>query len=225
VSSVLELRHIQCLVAQPSGPPLTVLNDVSLRIERGEQIAIVGPSGSGKSSLLAVAGLLDVPAKGDVLVDGAVVSHLSDFRRSALRAERFGFIFQNFSLNRHLTSRDNVALPLVYRGVSGRDRRRESEALLRRMGLSHKMMEHPRLLSGGEQQRVAIARALVGRPDIIFADEPTSALDTSTGNDVFEILRQESADRGCALVIVTHDSSLASRVARVVTLCGGEIVS
>lgn len=223
--SVLELRDIQCVVTQPSGPPLTVLNNVSLKVERGEQIAIVGPSGSGKSSLLAVAGLLEAPTKGGVFIDGVAVSHLSDSRRSVLRAEKFGFIFQNFSLNRHLTSRDNVALPLVYRDVSGRDRRRESEALLRRMGLDHKIMEHPRLLSGGEQQRVAIARALVGRPDIIFADEPTSALDTATGNDVFDMLRQESSERGCALVIVTHDASLASRVERVVTLRGGEIVT
>lgn len=225
MSSVLELVDIQCVVAQPSDPPLTILNNVSLQVKRGEQIAIVGPSGSGKSSLLAVAGLLEAPTKGDVLVDGLSVSDLSDFHRSVLRAEKFGFIFQNYSLNRHLASRDNVALPLVYRGVAGRERRHESDALLRRMGLGHKVMEYPRLLSGGEQQRVAIARALVGRPDIIFADEPTSALDTTTGNDVFDILRQESFERGCALVIVTHDERLASRVERVVALHGGEIVT
>jgi putative ABC transport system ATP-binding protein len=207
----------------PDDSVAQILRRVDLTVSSGECVAIMGPSGSGKSSLLAIAGLLQSPTSGNVTLDNVEVTALSDTRRTEIRNGRFGFVFQNFALQPHINARRNVELPLVYRGVAGRKRAELAEALLDRVGLGDRFSAMPRHLSGGEQQRVAIARALVGSPQFIFADEPTAALDISTGRAVVGMLREQVQTLGCALVLVTHDPAVAALMDRTVEIVDGEI--
>ncbi|WXH14599.1 ABC transporter ATP-binding protein [Microbacterium sp. LBN7] len=208
----------------PGSPPLRVLHGMSLAIERGELVAVVGASGSGKSTMLSIMGTLDDPTSGTVLIDGTDAAALAERDRAVLRARRIGFVFQQFFLLPALSAIDNVALGLLYSGVPVAERAVRAAAALERVGLGARMTHRPGQLSGGEQQRVAIARAIVGEPSVLFADEPTGALDSTTGERILELLTS-IAGSGTAVVIITHDAHIAERTERQVSIHDGRIVS
>jgi putative ABC transport system ATP-binding protein len=220
VAPVIELSA--ATRTHPGPPSVTALHPLSMRIDPGENLAIVGPSGSGKTTLLHVLGTLDRPTNGTVRIDGQDTTGLSDAEISVLRAEHIGFVFQNASLIETLSAVENVATALLYRGVGRHEREQRAREALARVGLAHRVGHHPRELSGGEQQRVAIARATVGEPSIVLADEPTGNLDSRAGELVYEQL-VELHTRGAALVIVTHDHALADRAPRRVEVRDGRI--
>ncbi len=205
------------------GTEVQALRGVSLRVEAGEYASIVGPSGSGKSTLMHLLGLLDRPSSGVITVGGRDATSLSDSELAVLRNETIGFVFQSFQLLSRTTAIDNVALPLLYRGVSKRERRERAAAALDAVGLGGRKGHKATELSGGEQQRVAIARALVGEPQLLLADEPTGNLDTRTGGEVMETLERLNADRGVAVVLVTHDRDIADRTGRQIYVRDGLI--
>jgi putative ABC transport system ATP-binding protein len=204
------------------GVSVPALRGVSLTVEAGDYLAIVGASGSGKSTLMHLMGALDRPTSGRLLIGGRDVATLSPAEMAHLRNTTIGFVFQSFHLLPRTTARDNVALPLVYRGVGRRERRARATAMLSRVGLGHRLDHRPNQMSGGEQQRVAIARALVTGPSVLLADEPTGNLDSATGESVLTLL--ESLD-GVAVVLVTHDRDVAARARRQITMRDGLIVS
>ena len=212
-------------VSKSYPPPTSVdaLVDVSLRIETGETVAITGPSGSGKSTMLNILGTLEVPTSGSVTIDGIDASTLGDDALSALRANRIGFVFQQFNLLRHLSVVDNVATGLLYRGVATKERRSAAREALERVGLGDRGAHRPAQLSGGEQQRAAIARAIVGNPAIVLADEPTGNLDSASGESIIELLRG-LAGPDTTVVVITHDARVASSMHRRVVLRDGRIV-
>jgi putative ABC transport system ATP-binding protein len=201
---------------------LTALRGVSMRVERGEYVAVVGASGSGKSTLMHVAGCLDRPSSGRCWLDGASVEALSDEALSALRNEKIGFVFQSFHLIPQLDVLENVELPLLYAGTPAGERADRAQAVLAAVGLEDRLLHRPNELSGGECQRVAIARALVTEPDLVLADEPTGNLDRRTGNEIQELLEGLHA-RGMTLVTVTHDLEKAARARRVLWMEDGRI--
>ena len=207
-------------VVLPSGP-LTILDGVDFSIATGEAFAIVGASGSGKSTLLSLLAGLDLPSGGRVLLDGVDLGRLDEDGRAALRAEKVGFVFQNFQLLPALTALENVMLPLELRGDA--DAEGPARQVLEQVGLGARLGHYPRQLSGGEQQRVAIARAFVTRPRLLFADEPTGNLDTVTGQQVVELLFRLNAEAGTTLVLVTHDERLAARCTRQLRLAAGRV--
>ncbi len=209
---------------QLDGVSVDALRGVSMRIEPGDYVAVVGPSGSGKSTLMHLLGGLDRPTSGVLRVDGRDVSKLTDEALAGLRNAAIGFVFQSFQLLARTTAVDNVALPLVYRGVGRVERRRRAAAALESVGLGHRLGHRPNQLSGGEQQRVAIARALVGEPRVLLADEPTGNLDTASGIEVLAILERLNSDRGTAVVLVTHDREIAARARRRVYVRDGRLV-
>jgi len=198
---------------------LTILQGVSLEINRGESVAIVGRSGSGKTTLLGLLAGLDTPTEGTVELDGAVISQLSEDERAELRARRVGFVFQSFQLLPALTALENVMLPLELAGI--KDPQSRARELLERVGLGQRLNHSPRQLSGGEQQRVAIARAFASDPVILFADEPTGNLDSRTGAAISDLLMSLNREQGTTLVLVTHDEQLASRCSRQFHIEGG----
>lgn len=198
------------------------LRNFSLHVKEGEFIAVTGPSGSGKTTFLTIAGLLEEFTHGDYRLDGTSVRGMSDSRRARLRNEKIGFIFQAFNLISELKVRDNIAVPLNYRGIGGRERRRLIDEVLERVGLSARAAHYPSELSGGQQQRVAIARALVGRPRLLLADEPTGNLDSEMARGVLELLEELHRD-GATIVMVTHDQELAARAQRNVHIVDGMI--
>lgn len=205
--------------------PVQALRGVSLRVDPGEFAAIVGPSGSGKSTLMHLLGLLDRPSSGVITVGGRDATGLSDAELSELRNATIGFVFQSFQLLSRTTAMDNVALPLLYRGIRKAERRELAAEALDAVGLSSRLRHRPSQLSGGEQQRVAIARALVGSPQLLLADEPTGNLDSRTGRDVMDILELLNVDRGVAVLLVTHDLDIASRARRQVHMRDGVVES
>ncbi|WP_116023499.1 ABC transporter ATP-binding protein [Thermomonospora umbrina] len=205
------------------GVAVSALRGVDLRIEEGEFASIVGPSGSGKSTLMHLLGCLDRPTGGVLRVAGRNVSELSESELAELRNRRVGFVFQSFQLLARTSARDNVALPLVYRGVARGERRRRATEALTRVGLRHRLDHRPSQLSGGEQQRVAIARALVGDPRVVLADEPTGNLDTTTGHEVMDLLAHLNAEQGVAIVLVTHEPDIAARTRRQIHIRDGLI--
>ena len=188
--------------------PVPVLHDVSMTVEQGEYIAIMGPSGSGKTTLMNLLGCLDVPTSGKYYLEGQDIGALSDDALADIRNNSIGFVFQNFHLLPKMTALDNVALPLLYRGIPLKDRRARAGAALKLMGLGDRMDFYPNQLSGGQQQRVAIARAIVGNPRLLLADEPTGALDTASGNQIMDIFRRLS-QRGITIIMITHEHSIA----------------
>ncbi|MBS0394934.1 MAG: ABC transporter ATP-binding protein [Proteobacteria bacterium] len=218
---VLESRHVTKEVSSPDGT-LTIVDDVSLGVERGASVAIVGPSGSGKSTLLAILAGLETPTRGQVFLNGAELTALDEDGRARARARHVGFVFQSFHLVPSLTALENVRLPLELAGRG--DAAAEARAALESVGLGARLGHYPRQLSGGEQQRVALARAFVGRPDLLFADEPTGNLDTATGARVAELLFGLNRAAGTTLVLVTHERALAARCDRVLELDAGRLV-
>jgi putative ABC transport system ATP-binding protein len=207
------------------GNEVEALRGVSLTIEEGEYLAIVGPSGSGKSTLMHLLGCLDRPTSGTLRIGGQDVARLSQTELARVRNAQIGFVFQAFQLLPRTTALDNVALPLVYRGIGARARRAQAAEALRAVGLGHRLRHRPNELSGGEQQRVAIARALIGDPRILLADEPTGNLDTRTGAEVMTVLEGLNADRGVAVVLVTHDLEVAGHARRQVRIRDGLVES
>ncbi|UQU68213.1 ABC transporter ATP-binding protein [Couchioplanes caeruleus] len=206
------------------GVSVPALRGVSLTIDQGDYVAIVGTSGSGKSTLMHLLGGLDRPTAGTLVIGGRDVATLSPPEMAKLRNEVIGFVFQSFHLLARTTARDNVALPLVYRGVGRRERRARAAELLERVGLGHRIDHRPNQMSGGEQQRVAIARALVTGPSVLLADEPTGNLDSVTGQSVLDLLESLNAE-GVAVVLVTHDAEVADRARRRIVMRDGLIVS
>ncbi|WP_067050371.1 ABC transporter ATP-binding protein [Moritella sp. JT01] len=203
---------------------IRALDRVSLSINKGEFLSILGPSGSGKSTLMNMLGCLDKPTLGEYYLNSQDVSALSGNQLAKIRNLNIGFVFQSFNLLEYASALENVALPLVYRGVKAAERRKKAAALLERVGLGDRMHHKPNQLSGGQKQRVAIARALVNDPQIILADEPTGALDSKSGAEI-EALFNELHREGRTLIIVTHDNALAQRTKRIINIKDGQIVS
>ncbi len=201
------------------------LKGIDLTIQRREFVAIMGASGSGKSTLMNVLGCLDTPTAGTYRYEGIAVQDLSTDERSLLRRYALGFVFQGFNLLPRTTSLDNVELPLLYRGVSRKERREKAVAALTSVGLPTKMDSTPAELSGGQQQRVAIARAIVTEPSTLFADEPTGNLDSVTTGDVMELLKRLNEERGITVLVVTHDDHVATYARRIVVIKDGLIES
>ena len=219
---MIELRNIGKTYQRPDGPVVHALEDVSLRVDRGEFVAIVGSSGSGKSTLLNVLGLLDAPDEGRYLLDGEDVARLPEDRRARLRSERIGFVFQSSRLLPRASALENVELPLLYA-----DRERPAgaaRAALESVGLADRIHHRPSELSGGQQQRVAIARALVNDPGLLLADEPTGNLDPRAAEEVMGIFR-DLHSAGRTILLVTHDQALAAQCGRIARIEGGRIVS
>jgi putative ABC transport system ATP-binding protein len=205
--------------------PLTVLRDVSFEVPAGAFVSIVGPSGSGKTTLLGLLAGLDTPTRGRVVLDGVDLGALDEDRRAALRGEKVGFVFQSFQLIPTLTALENVQVPLDLAGqVPPREAASRARDLLQRVGLGDRTHHFPQQLSGGEQQRVALARAFVNTPKILFADEPTGNLDGATGARIVELLESLNRERGCTIVLVTHDTALAARTQRTIRLRDGAVV-
>jgi putative ABC transport system ATP-binding protein len=202
---------------------LAVLRDVSFIIPQGAFVAIVGPSGSGKTTLLGLLAGLDTPSRGQVLIDAADLTGMSEDARARLRGQKVGFVFQSFQLLGTLTALENVQVPLELRGERGA--RERATELLVRVGLADRLHHFPTQLSGGEQQRVALARAFANAPRILFADEPTGNLDSETGARIVHLLETLNRESGATVILVTHDPALAARAERVITLSDGRVVS
>lgn len=200
------------------------LDGVSLKIAKGELVAIMGPSGSGKSTLMAILGCLDIPTSGSYRLDGANVERLSDNDLAEIRNRKIGFVFQQFMLLARTTALDNVMLPLTYGGMSGKARRERAQEALRLVGLGDRMDHRPNELSGGQQQRVAIARGLVNSPAILLADEPTGALDSKTGAEIIGLFQKLHRDLGQTVIFVSHDPFIARHTNRVIRISDGKIV-
>lgn len=198
-------------------------NDVNIHIDKGEFVAIVGQSGSGKSTIMNIIGCLDVPTKGKYLLNGVDVSTMDDDELAEIRNKMLGFIFQQYNLIPKLTVVENVELPLLYAGLDKSERREAAMHSLERVGLAAKAKNYPSQLSGGQQQRVSIARALAGNPSVILADEPTGALDSRTGREVLEFLQKLNAE-GNTIVLITHDNGIAKSAKRIIRLHDGQIV-
>ncbi len=200
------------------------LSGVTLSVRSGEFVSIMGPSGSGKSTLLNIIGCLDRPTSGSFYIQGKPVESLTDSQLADLRNRWLGFVFQGFHLLPRLTARQNVEMPLVYRGVPFRERRERAEKVLAAVGLANEADRFPSELSGGQQQRVALARALAGEPLVILADEPTGNLDSGTGKEIMTLLRNLNRDRGITIVQVTHDQTMALYGRRIIRLRDGRVV-
>ena len=204
---IVQLENV-CKDYYQGKEPVHVLHDISMSVEQGEYIAIMGPSGSGKTTLMNVLGCLDVPTSGTYMLEGQDIGSMSDDALADVRNQSIGFVFQNFHLLPKMTALDNVALPLLYRGIPLKDRRLRAEAALKLMGLGDRLDFYPNQLSGGQQQRVAIARAIVGGPKLLLADEPTGALDTASGTQIMDIFRRLS-QRGITIIMITHEQGIA----------------
>jgi putative ABC transport system ATP-binding protein len=219
--AAIEVRNLSKRVADASGE-LTILHSVDFTVQPAETLAIVGASGSGKSTLLGLLAGLDSPSTGTVILDGVDIFALDEDGRARLRMAKLGFVFQSFQLLAHLTALENVMLPLELRGDA--DARGRATVMLGRVGLSSRLKHYPKFMSGGEQQRVALARAFVTEPPLLFADEPTGSLDAATGEAVIQLMFELNRERGSTLVLVTHDTSIAARCGRTITIVAGRLV-
>lgn len=220
--ALLELSELTRHVPLPDGSELHILKGVNLSAEPGDHISIVGRSGTGKSTLLNLIGMLDLPNSGSYMLDGIDTVALSESKRAALRGERFGFVFQQFNIFPTRTALENVEVPLLYTGDRRFFRRHQlAGEMLERVGLGDRTESYPAQMSGGEQQRIAIARALVRKPAVILADEPTGALDPETGQKVMGLLEEVAREAQSVLIVITHDMKVAQRASRVYTLADG----
>jgi len=219
---MIAVQHLtMCLAA--GGRSVTILDDLSLDIPAKQMVAIVGPSGSGKSTLLGLIAGLDKPTHGSIILDGIEISAMPESQMTRYRRQKIGYIFQSFHLIPTLTAQENVAVPLELNGDTAADER--AKELLAAVGLQDRSGHYPVQLSGGEQQRVAVARAFACRPPILLADEPTGNLDSTTGRQVIDLLLGLNHDHGSSLVLVTHDTALASHAERIISLRDGRIES
>ncbi|MBO5055508.1 MAG: ABC transporter ATP-binding protein [Lachnospiraceae bacterium] len=223
MDELVEIRDM-CKVYNPGENEVRALDHVNLKINRNEFVAIIGQSGSGKSTLMNMLGCLDVPTSGTYILNGQDVSHLTDDELSDIRNKEIGFIFQGFNLIAGLTALENVELPLIYRGVSKKERLRLSEIALEKVGLKARMTHKPSEMSGGQQQRVAIARAIAQAPPVILADEPTGNLDSGSTKEIMEILKGLHSE-GRTVILITHDNDIAARAKRIIRIMDGKIVA
>lgn len=212
-------------VYKVGGEKVVALDSISLHIKKGEFCCIVGTSGSGKSTLLNQLAGLEKPTKGKVKINGQLVSKMTEKELATFRQNNIGFIFQSYNLLPTLTAMENVAFPLLFRGIDKKTREKKAKKILKDMGLGERMNHKPGEMSGGQQQRVGIARAFVGRPKVIFADEPTGNLDSATTEQVMKMLLDISRENNITFVMVTHDPELAKMAPRIITLKDGRVVS
>ncbi len=222
MTQMISMRGIRKVYAM-GRMQVEALRGIDLDIAGNEYVAVVGPSGSGKSTLMNILGCLDTPTSGEYVLSGETVGGLDRNRLAEIRNRRIGFVFQNFNLLPYASALENVELPLLFGGVSTRERRERAEAMLRRVGLEDRMEHKPTELSGGQMQRVAIARALVNEPAIVLADEPTGNLDSASGQAIVTLFRELHA-AGQTIVLITHDSGVAKLASRVVRMQDGAIV-
>jgi len=223
MAKLVELRNVYKIYGEGLESEVRALDGVSLTIEQGEFVAVVGQSGSGKSTMMNVLGCLDIPTRGDYFLDGTDVRDLTDKELSRIRNKQIGFIFQQYNLIQSLSVLENVELPLIYQGLDPFDRRDMAMEALERVGLAERYRHKPTQMSGGQQQRVAIARAIATKPPIIMADEPTGALDSRTGLEVLRFLQQLNRE-GSTVILITHDNGIAATARRMVRLADGKIV-
>ena len=223
MKKLVEIKDV-CKIYNPGENEVRALNHVSLTIGEGEFVAIIGQSGSGKSTLMNMLGCLDTPTSGKYFLHGQDVSHMTDDEQSDVRNREIGFIFQGFNLIPSLTALENVELPLIYRGVSKKERVRLASAALKSVGLAKRMTHKPNEMSGGQQQRVAIARAIAQAPPILLADEPTGNLDTGSTKEIITIIKRLYHE-GRTVIIITHDPGIASQAKRIITISDGMIKS
>ncbi|MBQ9061084.1 MAG: ABC transporter ATP-binding protein [Firmicutes bacterium] len=203
---------------------VTAVDGISMEIEEGDFVSIVGPSGSGKSTLMNIIGMLDTADEGTYRFDGQDVTELTDDEQTMLRNRSIGFVFQSFHLLPRLTARENVMIPLLYRGIGEKEAGEKANRLLQRLGLGDRMNHLPSQMSGGQQQRVAIARALIGEPRLILADEPTGALDQATGRAIISLMK-ELNEEGQTIVLITHDMQIAGQAGRILRIEDGRLIS
>ena len=222
METLIEFQNV-CKYYHMGDTTVVAADHISFRICKGEFVAIVGSSGSGKSTCMNIIGCLDVPSEGTYLLDGRDVGQMDKNELADIRNELLGFIFQQYNLLPKLNLAENVEVPLMYAGVGKKERRERALAALERVGLGEKWRHKPSQLSGGQQQRVSIARALAGRPAVILADEPTGALDSRTGREVLAMLQQVHAE-GNTVVLITHDNSIAVQAQRIIRLEDGHVV-
>ena len=223
MAKLIELRDVYKIYGEGLESEVRALDGVSLDIEKGEFVAVVGQSGSGKSTMMNVLGCLDIPTRGTYRLDGVDVRELSDKELSRIRNKQIGFIFQQYNLIQNLTVLENVELPLIYQGIDPIDRRELAIQALDRVGLADRAQHKPTQMSGGQQQRVAIARAISTHPPIIMADEPTGALDSRTGHEVLDFLQQLNKE-GSTVILITHDNGIAATARRIVRIADGKII-
>ena len=223
MAKLIELRDVYKIYGEGLESEVRALDGVSLDIEKGEFVAVVGQSGSGKSTMMNVLGCLDIPTRGTYRLDGVDVRELSDKELSRIRNKQIGFIFQQYNLIQNLTVLENVELPLIYQGIDPIDRRELAIQALTRVGLADRAQHKPTQMSGGQQQRVAIARAISTHPPIIMADEPTGALDSRTGHEVLGFLQQLNKE-GSTVILITHDNGIAATARRIVRIADGKII-
>jgi len=223
MSNVIKIRNI-IRDFKLGSETVHVLKGIDLDIERGDYIAIMGPSGSGKSTLMNILGCLDTPTAGTYILNGNDVSQMQDDQLAEIRNKEIGFVFQTFNLLPRTTALDNVALPMVYAGVSKSERTQRAKEVLADVGLADRMDHRPNQLSGGQRQRVAVGRALVNRPSIILADEPTGNLDSKTSEEIMQLL-DEIHTNGNTVIVVTHEEDIAARSHRIIRLRDGMIES
>ena len=223
MAKLIELRNVYKIYGEGLESEVRALDGVSLDIEKGEFVAVVGQSGSGKSTMMNVLGCLDIPTRGTYHLDGVDVLELSDKQLSRIRNKQIGFIFQQYNLIQNLTVLENVELPLIYQGIDPIDRRELAMQALARVGLADRAQHKPTQMSGGQQQRVAIARAISTRPPIIMADEPTGALDSRTGHEVLGFLQQLNKE-GSTVILIAHDNGIAATARRIVRIADGKII-
>lgn len=221
METLIEVQDM-CKIYNPGENEVRALDHVSLKVTRGEFVAIIGHSGSGKSTLMNMLGCLDVPTSGQYFLNGKDVSNLTDDELSDIRNLEIGFIFQGFNLIPNLTARENVELPLIYRGVSRKEREALAEEALDMVGLSHRMDHKPNEMSGGQQQRVAIARAIAAKPPVILADEPTGNLDSRSTQEIMNVLK-DLHKSGRTVILITHDDEIAAQVKRVIRIKDGRV--
>ena len=220
--SLVEVKDLY-KIYNPGENEVRALDGVSLSVDEGEFLAIIGQSGSGKSTFMNMLGLLDIPTSGTYLLDGIDTANMTDDELSEIRNKKIGFIFQGFNLIPSLTAIENVELPLVYRGMPKSERHALAVDALERVGLANRMDHLPKQMSGGQQQRVAIARAVAAKPPIILADEPTGNLDSHSGIEVMRILHELHKD-GRTIILITHDNDIAAEAHRVIRISDGQIV-
>ena len=220
---LIEIKDLYKIYSEGQENEVRALDGVSLSIESGEFVAIVGQSGSGKSTMMNILGCLDVPTRGSYILDDIPIASRTEKELASIRSKKVSFIFQGYNLIPSLNVWQNVALPLAYQGIPLAQRRQRAQEALDAMGIGDRAESRPTVLSGGQQQRVAIARAIATRSPIIMADEPTGALDTKTGTQVLEILR-ELHRQGATVILITHDNGIAARAGRIIRLQDGRIV-
>ena len=223
--NVIEMHHIIKRFFEGQENELQILNGIDLSVADGEFLSIVGESGSGKSTLMNLIGLLDRPTEGTYFLDGIDVNRASDADLSALRNKKIGFVFQTYNLIPRMNALKNVEVPLMYGGVSRKDRQEKAMELMEMVGMADRIDHKPEELSGGQKQRVAIARAMANDPAIILADEPTGALDSRTGHMIMDIFHDLHENHGKTIVLITHSETLANETGRIITLMDGRVIN